>query len=113
MILKHLELSHFRNHESLQINFDKDLMFFSGFNGAGKTNILEAIFFLSYAKSFRTSNASNLVQHDHTDSSIYAVYDDDFGIEHTICATPGKKKLSSLIIKRSNLFRQFLVSFNQ
>jgi DNA replication and repair protein RecF len=51
-------------------NFDQDEIFpsaecnlFSGCNGQGKTNLLEAIYLLGYGKSFRTVTARDCIQH--------------------------------------------------
>ena len=55
---------------------------FSGRNGAGKTNILEAIYFLTYGKSFRTHVMTNMINHEAKESIITANYVDNS--EYTI-----------------------------
>lgn len=55
MYLKSLKLINFRNYKELNVNFDTGLNFLIGNNAQGKTNVLEAIYCLSMAKSFRTS----------------------------------------------------------
>ncbi|MCG6191629.1 DNA replication/repair protein RecF [Leptospira sp. FAT2] len=62
MFLKHLTLQNFRSHEELSLDFDSRLIFFVGDNGEGKTNLLEAICMLSWLKSFRESEDSNLIR---------------------------------------------------
>ena len=54
MIIKKLKLKDFRNYENLDIEFQKGLNIIIGSNGVGKTNIVEAIYYLSFARSFRT-----------------------------------------------------------
>lgn len=44
MFIKSLELSDFRNYESLTIEFDRGTTILFGDNAQGKTNILEAIY---------------------------------------------------------------------
>ena len=61
MIIKHLELINFRNYEKLSLNFDKGINFIVGENAKGKTNLVESIYSLSLAKSFRTSNSNELL----------------------------------------------------
>lgn len=61
MHLKHLTLFNFRNYQETKIDFFKGINIIYGENGAGKTNILEAIYFLALTKSFRTSSERNLV----------------------------------------------------
>ncbi len=55
MILKSLKLENFRNYESLELDFDTGLTAFVGENAQGKTNLLEAIAFAAFGKSFRAS----------------------------------------------------------
>ncbi|WP_061244492.1 DNA replication/repair protein RecF [Leptospira noguchii] len=62
MFLKHLTIQNFRSHEELSLDFDSRLIFFVGDNGEGKTNLLEAICILSWLKSFRESEDSNLIR---------------------------------------------------
>jgi len=53
--LERLFLNNFRNYTELQINFHPRLNIICGMNGQGKTNLLEAVFFLSVTRSFRTN----------------------------------------------------------
>ena len=62
MILSHLTLRNFRTYESLDISFDKGLNVIVGANAAGKSNLAEAIHFLSLARSWRTSEESVLIK---------------------------------------------------
>lgn len=63
-MIKKIELSQFRNHDSLLINFDKRQTYIYGENGVGKTAIIEAIYFASTTKSMRTSNERDLIKQD-------------------------------------------------
>ena len=51
MYLKELNILNFKNLESASFAFSPNLNCFSGCNGAGKTNILDAVYFLSVGKS--------------------------------------------------------------
>ena len=55
MYIKKLELSNFRNYQSLDLSFVPGINVLYGENGSGKTNILEALYWVSMIKSFRTS----------------------------------------------------------
>ena len=46
-MIKRLVLSNFRNYKKAEISFNSQNIVFTGQNGQGKTNILEAVFFLS------------------------------------------------------------------
>lgn len=62
MFITHLELKNFRNYQTLDVRFDDGINFIEGNNGSGKTNIVEAIHFLSLAKSWRTNDSSALIR---------------------------------------------------
>lgn len=62
MLLKQLNLGNFRNLESLTLNPIDGFNVLWGDNGQGKTNILEAIYYLGHLKSFRSTTSGNLIQ---------------------------------------------------
>ncbi len=64
MILQEIEYEGFRNLIDNHIDFSEDLNIINGENGAGKSNLLESIFFAAYGTSFRTSDDRNLVKFD-------------------------------------------------
>ena len=64
MFLKHLELKNFRNYEDINLDLSCGLILFLGSNGAGKTNLLESIYYLSNGKSHRSANQNDLIKHD-------------------------------------------------
>lgn len=51
MRLTHLTLAHFRNYRQLDLTFRQPLMLVQGRNAQGKTNLLEAIYYLATSKS--------------------------------------------------------------
>ena len=52
MYLKSLQLINFKNYEEAEIEFSPGINCFSGQNGSGKTNILDALHYLSMCKSY-------------------------------------------------------------
>ncbi len=62
MILKEIELKHFRNYEDLNLKLNEKINFFIGNNAQGKTNLLESIYYLIITKSFRTFNDKDLIK---------------------------------------------------
>jgi len=58
MWIKYLELEHFRSHRLKKLKFSDKKNIISGKNGSGKTSILEAIYYISTAKSFRSLDYS-------------------------------------------------------
>ena len=51
MRLNNLQLINFRNYDNLHLNFKRNINLLVGKNGQGKTNIVEAIYMLSFGKS--------------------------------------------------------------
>lgn len=56
MILKSIILKNFRNYNDFITNFENTKNIIYGKNGSGKTSLIEAIYLLSYFKSFRASD---------------------------------------------------------
>ena len=55
MYLKHLHVSNFKNYEENEFDFHENVNCFVGQNGSGKTNLLDAIHYLSFCKSYFSS----------------------------------------------------------
>jgi len=64
MKINHLSLYNYRGYHKQDIAFSKGVNLFIGNNGSGKTNLLEAIYFLALAKSYKTEDA-NLIREGH------------------------------------------------
>ena len=62
MILRSLTTQAFRNLASEEVIFHDQVNIVVGRNGQGKTNLLEAIYFLATTKSFRTARVASLFQ---------------------------------------------------
>jgi len=62
MRLNNLKLRGFRNYTELDADFDPGVNLILGDNAQGKTNLLEAIFYLSTGHGFRTRKESELIQ---------------------------------------------------
>ena len=60
MILERISPQHFRNLAEAEVLFHPQANILVGRNGQGKTNLLEAIYFLATTKSFRTSRIASL-----------------------------------------------------
>ncbi len=62
MIIKSIELSNFRNYESLNLEFDRGTNILYGDNAQGKTNVLEAIYLSSITKSHKGSKDQDIIK---------------------------------------------------
>ncbi len=63
MYLKKLSLINYKNFDVSEFEFDKKVNCFVGNNGVGKTNVLEAIYFLSFTKGYFNSVVSQHIKH--------------------------------------------------
>mgnify|MGYP003297976095 CR=1 FL=1 len=70
MIIKSLELSNYRNYDSLSINLDKGTNILYGDNAQGKTNVLEAAYLCGTTKSHRGSKDKELIRFGEDESHI-------------------------------------------
>lgn len=61
--LENIKISSFRNYKSQEVTFSPILNIIEGNNAQGKTNLLEAIYYLSVNRSFRTSRDQELVNY--------------------------------------------------
>lgn len=62
MILNEITLRNFRNYQELSLEFSPGLNIFLGENAQGKTNLMEAIYALSMARSPRTTNEKEMIR---------------------------------------------------
>lgn len=62
MIINNLQLTNFRNYTSLELTFAQKPTVLIGVNGAGKSNILEAVYLLSTSKSPRVVEELELIK---------------------------------------------------
>ena len=64
MKLQSLQLYDFRNYKAASVSFHPGVNLIVGENAQGKTNLLEAVFYLSTGKSFRTARNQELIRFD-------------------------------------------------
>lgn len=77
MSITELRINHFRNITEASFEFSPGFNLFFGQNGSGKTSLLESIYFLGRGKSFRSSLANRVIQHDQEKLSLFAKLQDD------------------------------------
>ncbi len=104
MNLKRLHIRNFRNIADEIIEFSDKINIFIGENGQGKSNLLEAIHFLSTGRSFRGASINELIAHGQTFFSLEAVIERDGLNEHlSVYFDENRKK----IIYNDNSFHLF------
>lgn len=99
MNIERLQLTHYRNYESLTLDFSPKINVFIGENAQGKTNVMESIYVLAMAKSHRTSNDKELIRWDADYGKIEGVVQKRYGslpIELTVSKKGKKGKINHL-----------------
>ncbi len=78
MIIKDIKILNFRNHLNFEQSFSNSVNLILGENSAGKTSIIEAIYFLANTKSFRTSNDRKLTRNSSGGFYLKGCFKDSF-----------------------------------
>ncbi len=79
MFVAALEVENFRNLKHISLTCSAGLNLVIGANAAGKTNLLEAIYYLGRARSFRTRQVREIIHRDATACRIVATMADGEG----------------------------------
>lgn len=74
MFLQKLSLTNFKNCTGAELEFSDKINCFVGNNGAGKTNILDAIYYLSFCKSYFNPIDSQNIKHEEDFFAIHGNY---------------------------------------
>ena len=111
MRIEELKLINYRNFKSLNLSFDK-INFFYGKNGVGKTNIVEAIAYLTNLSSFRKVEDKDIINSNADFFTIEAKFRQDSNIYHVkvIYSNKGKKVVvnEKQIRRRQDYLSQFI-----
>ena len=85
MILKSLTILNYKNIAEANLQFSSKINCFIGSNGEGKTNVLDAIYFLSFTKSATNANDSLNIRHGEELMMLQGSYDLDGTMEEINC----------------------------
>lgn len=98
MYLKKISLFNYKNFSEANFEFDSKINCFVGKNGIGKTNVLDAIYHLSYGKSYFNPLAVQNIKHDEEFFVIDGEFEKDERNEQIVCSL---KKGQKKILKRN------------
>ncbi|SKB47801.1 DNA replication/repair protein RecF [Maribacter arcticus] len=98
MLLRQLSLINYKNFESKELVFDSKINCFVGDNGIGKTNILDAIYHLSFGKSYFNPISSQNIRHGSDFFVVDGSFEKDDREEKIVCSL---KRNNKKIIKRN------------
>ena len=96
LVLKSITLTQFKNYGHQSFEFEKQIVAITGANGIGKTNLLDAIHYLSFTKSYFTGTDSNNVQYNSAGFRIEGLFEKNNETYQTciILRENGKKEVS-------------------
>ncbi len=113
MFLERLTTFNFRNLSNKnEVEFHAKNIFFIGKNGQGKTNLIEAIYILTKASSFRTRLNDDMIKHNENEAIVSGVFRDREGLTRKVGILIGRKRKaikldSKNLTDRAVLFDQF------
>ncbi len=99
MYLSKLSLTNFKNYEQAEIEFSPKINCFVGNNGVGKTNILDAIHYLSLTKSFFNNIDSSNIRHPEDFFIIQGLFNKDGEDDSIFCSFQRQKQK---VLKRNS-----------
>lgn len=97
MVIKSIKLEHFRNYESLDLDFEKGTNILYGDNAQGKTNVLEAIYLSATTKSHKGSKDKEIINFDKEEAHIRTILDKE-GMEYRVDMHLRKNKSKGIAI---------------
>lgn len=86
MILKKLSVLNYKNIVHAEVDFSPKINCFFGNNGMGKTNFMDAIYYLSFCKSHMNTPDNQIIRNGEEMSILQGVYDYDGREEELFCA---------------------------
>lgn len=84
MFLKKISIINYKNIKSASLELSPKINCFIGHNGEGKTNFLDAVYYLSFCRSAYTSVDSQVICHDGDFFMLEGLYETDNGDEESI-----------------------------
>ena len=99
MYLKNISLFNYKNFSDISFDFDQKINCFVGKNGIGKTNVLDAIYYLAYGKSYFNPQAVQNIKHGEDFFVIDGTFIKDDREEQIVCSL---KKGQKKVLKRNN-----------
>jgi DNA replication and repair protein RecF len=92
MKLQHLSILNYKNIEQSDLTLSSKINCFTGNNGMGKTNLLDAVYYLSFCKSFTNPIDVQNIKHDADFFVLQGVYERGESRETVYCGLKRKQK---------------------
>ena len=92
MILSRLSIVNFKNIAQADLEFSSGLNCFLGNNGMGKTNLLDALYYLSFCKSYTRNPDSQNIRHGEDFFVVQGYYERNGNEEELYCGIKRRQK---------------------
>ncbi len=105
MHLRKITLVNFKNFESKSFEFEDRINCFVGNNGVGKTNVLDAIYYLSFAKSYFNPLATQNIRHSEDFFMIEGNYQINGKSDTIVCSL--KRGTKKILKRNGKIYEKF------
>lgn len=105
MFLKSLTLVNYKNFDSKSFDFDPTINCLVGQNGVGKTNVLDAIYHLAFAKSYFNPVSTQNIKHGADFFMVEGLFEKEEREEKIVCSF--KKGLKKIIKRNGKTYDKF------
>lgn len=105
MYLKKLSLFNFKNFSEVSFDFEHKINCFVGKNGVGKTNVLDAIYHLSFGKSYFNTLAVQNIKHNEDFFVVDGTFEKQDRTETILCSL--KKGQKKILKRNGKIYEKF------
>jgi DNA replication and repair protein RecF len=107
VIIQQLKLNGFRCYQTAELSFAQRINVFYGSNGVGKTSLLEAIYWLSTGKSFRSKHNKTLIKHSDQGCTVFArLFNPEDQLNHSLGVGFGHKSSKQIKLNQAAVRHQ-------
>jgi DNA replication and repair protein RecF len=90
--LHNISLTHFKNYEASDITFEQNVVGICGLNGKGKTNLLDAVYYCCFTKSYFSPTDNLNIRFDKQGFRLQAMFSRQEQQQEVICINRGGNK---------------------
>ncbi|MCF6343004.1 MAG: DNA replication/repair protein RecF [Bacteroidales bacterium] len=105
MYLQRLTLGNFKNYREAELIFSDKINCFVGDNGSGKTNILDAIYYLSFCKSYFNSIDTQNILHETDYFIVHGTYHNQENTDDKISCIQKRSRKKKFSFNKENYKR--------
>lgn len=109
--IRKISLVQFKNYTRQDFRFDQRVVGITGRNGSGKTNLLDAIYYLCFTRSYFTSNESQNTQYQTNGFRLEGDFDKQGQPAKIVCTVKDGKKEVSLNDEKYDRFSRHIGQF--